>query len=140
MKKKIYYAFIVLLVLAIFAFDQYYERKRKSEIESYTEASVAFSREIISGGKGTSGLKFYFYLNGKLIVGRQYSSDRYHNSLLDKFYLVKYDKNDPIKNYIYLNEEIQADSTILSKAGFKYITYYDYDILTSSYVKKYKWE
>ena len=139
MKQKIHYAFIVLLIIAFFAGDQYSKRKRRIEIESYSEATIAFTREIKPGRNG-SELKFYFYLNEKLIVGRQYSRDRYHNSLLDKFYLVKYDKNNPRKNYIYLNEEIQADSTILSKAGFKYITYYDYDILTSSYIKKYKWE
>ena len=37
-------------------------------------------------------------------------------------------------------QEIKPDSITLTKAGFKYVIYYDYDIPTNTYIKKHKWE
>ena len=51
-----------------------------------------------------------------------------------------FDKNNPESSHIYLNEEIRPDSITLIKAGFKYVTYYEHDMPTDDYIKKYKWE
>ena len=137
--KKIYFAFVILLIIAFFAINEYNKRQRKEEIESYKETTIAFTLEI-KHYEDSSELKFYFYSNGKLFIGKQHSSDYFDKSVLNRYYVVKHDTQNPKKNYIYLNEEIQPDSITLTKAGFKYVTYYEHDIPTNTYIKKDKWE
>ena len=137
--KKIYFAFVILLIIAFFAINEYNKRQRKEEIESYKETTIAFTLEI-KHYEDSSELKFYFYSNGKLFIGKQNSSDYFDKSVLNRYYVVKHDTQNPKKNYIYLNEEIQPDSITLTKAGFKYVTYYEHDIPTNTYIKKDKWE
>lgn len=136
---KIYFAFVILLIIAFFAINEYNKRQRKEEIKSYKETTIAFTLEI-KHYEDSSELKFYFYSNGKLFIGKQHSSDYFDKSILNRYYVVKHDTQNPRKNYIYLNEEIQPDSITLTKAGFKYITYYEHDIPTNTYIKKHKWE
>ena len=136
---KIYFAFVILLIIAFFAINEYNKRQRKEEIESYKETTIAFTLEI-KHYEDSSELKFYFYSNGKLFIGKQHSSDYFDKSVLNRYYVVKHDTQNPKKNYIYLNEEIQPDSITLTKAGFKYVTYYEHDIPTNTYIKKHKWE
>lgn len=136
---KIYFAFVTLLIIAFFAINEHNKRQRKEEIENYKENTIAFTLEI-KHYEGSSELKFYFYSNGKLFIGKQHSNDYFDKSLLNRYYVVKHDTQNPRKNYIYLNEEIQPDSITLTRAGFKYVTYYEHDIPTNTYIKKHKWE
>ena len=136
---KIYFAFVILLIIAFFAINEYNKRQRKEEIESYKETTIAFTLEI-KNYEDSSELKFYFYSNGKLFIGKQHSSDYFDKSILNRYYVVKHDTQNPRKNCIYLNEEIQPDSITLTKAGFKYVIYYEHDIPTNTYIKKHKWE
>ncbi|MBE9575653.1 hypothetical protein [Flavobacterium proteolyticum] len=136
---KIYFAFVTLLIIAFFVINEHNKRQRKEEIENYKETTIAFTLEI-KNYEDSSELKFYFYSNGKLFIGKQHSSDYFDKSILNRYYVVKHDTQNPRKNYIYLNEEIQPDSIALTKAGFKYVIYYDYDIPTNTYIKKHKWE
>lgn len=136
---KIYFAFVTLLIIAFFAINEHNKRQRKEEIENYKENTIAFTLEI-KHYEDSSELKFYFYSNGKLFIGKQHSSDYFDKSVLNRYYVVKHDTQNPRKNYIYLNEEIQPDSITLTKAGFKYVTYYEHDIPTNTYIKKHKWE
>ena len=136
---KIYFAFVTLLIIAFFVINEHNKRQRKEEIENYKETTIAFTLEI-KNYEDSSELKFYFYSNGKLFIGKQHSSDYFDKSILNRYYVVKHDTQNPKKNYIYLNEEIQPDSITLTKAGFKYVTYYEHDIPTNTYIKKDKWE
>ena len=136
---KIYFAFVTLLIVAFFAINEYNKRQRKEEIENYKETTIAFTLEI-KNYEDSSELKFYFYSNGKLFIGKQHSSDYFDKSILNRYYVVKHDTQNPRKNCIYLNEEIQPDSITLTKAGFKYVIYYEHDIPTNTYIKKHKWE
>ena len=136
---KIYFAFVTLLIIAFFAINEHNKRQRKEEIENYNETTIAFTLEI-KHYEDSSELKFYFYSNGKLFIGKQHSSDYFDKSILNRYYVVKHDTQNPRKNCIYLNEEIQPDSITLTKAGFKYVIYYEHDIPTNTYIKKHKWE
>ena len=136
---KIYFAFVTLLIIAFFVINEHNKRQRKEEIENYKETTIAFTLEI-KNYEDSSELKFYFYSNGKLFIGKQHSSDYFDKSILNRYYVVKHDTQNPRKNYIYLNEEIQPDSITLTKAGFKYVIYYEHDIPTNTYIKKHKWE
>ena len=136
---KIYFAFVTLLIIAFFVINEHNKRQRKEEIENYKETTIAFTLEI-KNYEDSSELKFYFYSNGKLFIGKQHSSDYFDKSILNRYYVVKHDTQNPRKNCIYLNEEIQPDSITLTKAGFKYVIYYEHDIPTNNYIKKHKWE
>ncbi len=136
---KIYFAFVTLLIIAFFVINEHNKRQRKEEIENYKETTIAFTLEI-KNYEDSSELKFYFYSNGKLFIGKQHSSDYFDKSILNRYYVVKHDTQNPRKNCIYLNEEIQPDSITLTKAGFKYVIYYEHDIPTNTYIKKHKWE
>ena len=136
---KIYFAFVTLLIIAFFAINEHNKRQRKEEIENYKETTIAFTLEI-KNYEDSSELKFYFYSNGKLFIGKQHSSDYFDKSILNRYYVVKHDTQNPRKNCIYLNEEIQPDSITLTKAGFKYVIYYEHDIPTNNKKKKHKWE
>ncbi len=136
---KIYFAFVTLLIIAFFVINEHNKRQRKEEIENYKETTIAFTLEI-KNYEDSSELKFYFYSNGKLFIGKQHSSDYFDKSILNRYYVVKHDTQNPRKNCIYLNEEIQPDSITLTKAGFKYVIYYEHDIPTNTYIKKHNWE
>ncbi|PIF32639.1 hypothetical protein CLU81_3188 [Flavobacterium sp. 9] len=82
-------------------------------------------------------LRYYFYANKK-ILSEIYSND---DNLVNKFFRVKYDLNNPEKgNYIVL-EELKPDSITLVKAGFTKTKYYIYDGgVTCKYIEKSKWK
>lgn len=82
-------------------------------------------------------LRYYFYANKK-ILSEIYSKD---DGLVDKFYRVKYDLNNPEENYIVLEEELDPDSISLVKAGFTKTKYYIYDAgVTCKYIENSKWK
>jgi len=82
-------------------------------------------------------LRYYFYANKK-ILSEIYSKD---DGLVDKFYKVKYDLNNPEENYIVLEEKLEPDSISLVKAGFTKTKYYIYDAgVTCKYIEYSKWK
>ena len=82
-------------------------------------------------------LRYYFYTNKK-ISSEIYSEDE---GLVDKFYKVKYDLNNPEEHYIILEDELKPDSISLVKAGFTKTKYYIYDGgVTCKYIEKSKWK
>ena len=104
------------------------------------ELFIKINEVLYNKEEKLKALKFYFYSNGKLFIGKQHSSDYFDKSILNRYYVVKHDTQTPRKNCINLNEEIQPDSITLTKAGFKYVIYYEHDIPTNTYIKKHKWE
>ncbi|UUF16052.1 MULTISPECIES: hypothetical protein [Flavobacterium] len=81
-------------------------------------------------------LRYYFYTNKKVLA--EVSSDYGH---LNKFYKVKYDLDNPEKNYIVLEEELEPDSISLVNAGFTKTKYYIYDAgVTCKYIEHSKWK
>jgi hypothetical protein len=85
-------------------------------------------------------LRYYFYQYNKRFVSKIDVNSNYSENDLNKFYNIVFNEKKPNESHIYLNEEIQPDSITLTKAGFKYVTYYEHDIPTNTYIKKHKWE
>lgn len=112
--------FTVLFLAAIFSI------KRSNEYDEYKKTfkgeAIGFATRIKSSGE-TSSLRYYFYINKKFLS--EVSSRDYN--LVNKFYKVKYDLNNPEENYIVLEEELKPDSISLVKAGFTKVKYYTYD-------------
>ena len=64
-----------------------------------------------------------------------------NKDILNKYYKVKYDLNNPKANYIILDKELKPDSLTLVKAGFSKTKYYIYDSgITNKYLEKSKWK
>jgi len=85
-------------------------------------------------------LKYYFYSGRKILS--ETSIERYNgDELINKFYKIRYNINNPEENYIVLEEELEPDSISLVKAGFTKIKYYFYDAgVTCKYIEKSKWK
>ncbi|MDW8850266.1 hypothetical protein SD960_09205 [Flavobacterium sp. MMLR14_040] len=85
-------------------------------------------------------LKYYFYSGRKILS--ETSIEKYNgDKLINKFYKIKYNINNPEENYIVLEEELEPDSISLVKAGFTKIKYYFYDAgVTCKYIEKSKWK
>ena len=79
-----------------------------------------------------------YYKNQRFVS--ESNENNFSKKDLKKFFNVVFDKKNPENSHLYLNEEIQPDSITLTKAGFKYVTYYEHDIPTNTYIKKHKWE
>ena len=97
----------------------------------------------INDFQGKTFGKVYSIRLGKSIYLKYYSEARYSEYTFDnfgKYYRVIFNEKNPSESHIYLTKEIQPDSIALTKAGFKYVIYYDYDIPTNTYIKKHKWE
>lgn len=85
-------------------------------------------------------LKYYFYSGRKILS--ETSIEKYNgDELINKFYKIKYNINNPEENYIVLEEELEPDSISLVKAGFTKIKYYFYDAgVTCKYIERSKWK
>lgn len=127
------------LIITFLFIDYFIKHHQKTKIENYKETSIAYTKELLYF-EDSSELKFYFYVNGKLFISKQHFQNYPNKSILNKYYKVKYDENNPTNNFIYINKEILPDSTSLVKAGFKLITYYEHNIPTNTYIKKHKWQ
>ena len=104
--------------------------------KTFKGETIGFTTRIKHSNK-TSSLRYYFYTDKKVLS--QVSSRDYN--LVDKFYKVKYDLNNPENNYIVLEEELKPDSISLVKAGFTKTKYYIYDAgVTCKYIEKSKWK
>ncbi len=127
--------FIGLIFLSVF-----FSNKKGDEYNEYKKTfkgeTIALATRIKHAGK-TSSLRYYFYTDKKVLS--EVSSRDY--DLVDKFYKVKYDLNNPDENYIVLEEELKPDSITLVKAGFTKTKYYIYDAgVTCKYIEYSKWK
>jgi len=127
--------FVAVIILMIL-----FSRKSADESEKYRKTfkgeTIALATRIKHAGK-TSSLRYYFY-TGKKVLSEISSRDY---GLVNKFYKVKYDLNNPEENYIVLEEELEPDSISLVKAGFTKTKYYIYDAgVTCKYIEKSKWK
>lgn len=129
----------ILLIAIIFLWiflsskdaKEYNEHKK-----TFKGETIGFVTRIVREGK-RDYLKYYFY-SGRKILSEVSSRDF---DLVDKFYKVKYDLNNPEDNYIVLEEELEPDSISLVKAGFTKTKYYIYDAgVTCKYIEHSKWK
>ncbi|MCC9018269.1 MULTISPECIES: hypothetical protein [Flavobacterium] len=119
---------------------------RNSNIENekfkkrLTEETIGLSTRIEYHNK-TRGLKYYFYVNKKIISECSLRSEDYDKDLSGKFYKIKYNPNNPEENELILDGELLPDSLSLVKAGFVKTKYYIYDAgVTCKYIEKSKWK
>jgi hypothetical protein len=134
---KILLAITIVFIFLIIIYSNINEKEYNEKINNYEGKTIGKVYNIRLGKH--SYLKYYFYDNDK----KYYSEARYSEFTHDnfgKYYRVIFNEKNPSESHIYLNEEIQPDSITLTKARFKYVTYYDYDIPTNTYIKKHKWE
>jgi hypothetical protein len=135
---KIVSLLILLFIVIIIIFSKFRKEEYNDKIKKYNGKTIGITSSIKSRGK-TSDLRYYFYYKNQRYVAES-NENKFSKKDLKKFFNVVFDKKNPKNSHIYLNEEIQPDSITLTKAGFKYITYYEYDIPTNTYIKKHKWE
>jgi hypothetical protein len=126
--------------VAVIMFMILFSSKNAEQSEKYRKTfkgeTIALTTRIKHAGK-TSSLRYYFY-TGKKVLSEVSSRDY---GLVNKFYKVKYDLNNPDENYIVLEEELEPDSISLVKAGFTKTKYYIYDAgVTCKYIEKTKWK
>ena len=127
--------FLALLILFVF-FVNYNVNEYDKYKKTFKGEAIGFATKIKHSNK-TSFLKYYFYSDKKVLS--QVSSRDYE--LVNKFYKVKYDLNNPEENYIVLEKELKPDSITLVKSGFTKIKYYIYDGgVTCKYIEKSKWK
>ena len=134
---KIMLAITIIFIVLIMVFSNINDNKYHKKINNFQGKTVGKVYNIKLGK--SSYLKYYFHDNDK----KYYSEARYSEYTFDnfgKYYRVIFNEKNPSESHIYLTKEIQPDSIALTKAGFKYVIYYDYDIPTNTYIKKHKWE
>ncbi|TDO78110.1 hypothetical protein EV143_103357 [Flavobacterium chryseum] len=133
----------ILLIVIIFLLF-FLASKDANEYNEYKKTfkgeTIGFVTRIDDRRKKRDYLKYYFY-SGKKILSE--ISTREHNGydLINKFYKVKYNINNPEENYIILEEKLEPDSISLVKAGFTKTKYYIYDAgVSCKYIEKSKWK
>jgi len=126
---------IAIIFLCIFLSSKD-TKKYNEHKKTFKGETIGFVTRIVREGK-RDYLKYYFY-SGRKILSEVSSGDY---ELVDKFYKVKYDLNNPEDNYIVLEEELEPDSISLVKAGFTKTKYYIYDAgVTCKYIENSKWK
>lgn len=129
-------AILSTIILSSLYFIHKNSNKYDEHRKTFKGETIGFTTRI-KPGKG-SLLRYYFYDSNKKILS-SVSNGNYE--LVNKFYKVKYDLNNPKKNYIVLEEELKPDSISLVKAGFTKTKYYIYDAgVTCKYIEKSKWK
>jgi hypothetical protein len=132
---------LVFVVIGLFASSIYNDQEKEKYRKSFKGEAIALATRIEHSGEDTS-LRYYFYLDKKIITEtdlRDYNGSR--SELVNKFYKVKYNLNNPEEKYIVLEEELEPDSITLVKAGFTKTKYYIYDAgVTCKYMEKSKWK
>ena len=127
--------FILIVVILSVLFFRHDSNEYEKYKKTFKGETIGYTTRIKH--RKTSSLRYYFYTNKKVLS--EVSSRDYN--LVDKFYKVKYDLNNPEENYIVLEEELKPDSISLVKAGFTKTKYYIYDAgVTCKYIEKSKWK
>lgn len=134
---KIMLAITIIFISLIMIYSNINEKEYYKKINDFQDKTIGKVYSIRLGKH--SYLKYYFYKNSKKYFSEARYSEFTHENF-GKYYRVIFNEKNPSESHIYLNKEIKPDSITLTKAGFKNIIYYDYDIPTNTYIKKYKWE
>ena len=125
----------MILIFLVRSYDNIEREKFKKRL---TEETIGFATRAEHGDE-ISHLKYYFYLNEKILSKIEIEGSG--ETLINKFYKVKYNPNDFSENYIVLEDELKPDSITLVKAGFTKTKYYIYDAgVTCKYIEKSKWK
>ena len=138
-KEDIIFIIIISLIVFFSFFSRDIEKEKNEEIIHYEGKIIGMTSSIKERRRGKE-LRYYFYQYNKRFVSKIDVNSNYSENDLNKFYNIVFNEKKPNESHIYLNEEIQPDSITLTKAGFKYVTYYEHDIPTNTYIKKHKWE
>ncbi|TPG39358.1 hypothetical protein [Flavobacterium pectinovorum] len=129
--------FFVLVGLLMYSI--YNNDKQDNYLKSFKGEAIGLMTRVKDHDEYGYTLQYYFYLDKKIrsvITVKEYDSD-----VLNKFYKVKYDLNNPEEHYIVLEEELEPDSISLVKAGFTKTKYYIYDDgVSCKYIEKSKWK
>jgi hypothetical protein len=126
--------FVLIFLSVVFSIKN--ENKYNEYKKTFKGETIGLATRFERQGK-RDYLRYYFYANKK-ILSEIYSNDE---DLVNKFYKVKYDLNNPEEHYIILEEELEPDSISLVKAGFTKTKYYIYDAgVTCKYIEKSKWK
>ncbi|MEN2399674.1 hypothetical protein GKZ90_0007790 [Flavobacterium sp. MC2016-06] len=133
---------IVFLVMGILFFFFIQKGKDREEYKKrLKEEGIALATRVEESGEDRV-LKYYFYSNKRIISEintASYEGNEY--KLINKFFKVKYNLDKPEENEIFLEEELNPDSTSLVKAGFTKTKYYIYDAgVTCKYIEHLKWK
>jgi len=130
--------FVLTIVILSVLFFRYHSQEYDKYKKTFKGETIGLTIRIKYSSK-TKSLRYCFYSNGKKILG---NSSIANYDLVNKFYKVKYDMNNPEKgHYIILKEELRPDSITLVKAGFTKTKYYIYDAgVTCKYIEKTKWK
>ena len=134
---KIVLAITIVFIFLILIYSNVNEKEYLKKIDNYQGKTIGKVYSIKLGKN--KHLKFYYYNNSKKYFSEARYSVYTHDNF-EKYYRVTFNKKNPSESHIYLSKEIQPDSITLTKAGFKYVSYYEHDIPTNTYVKKHKWE
>ena len=134
---KIMLTITIVFIFLIIIYSNINEKEYYKKIDNYQGKTIGKVYSIKLGKH--SCLKYYFYDNNKKFFSEARYSEYTHDNF-EKYYRVIFNEKNPNNSHIYINKEIQADSIKLIKAGFKYVTYYEHDIPTNTYIKKHKWE
>ena len=127
-------AIVSLLLLLRYCDNHKYDKYRST----FKGETIGFATRYKRTGKSTY-LQFYFYKDEKIVSRMLLPADNKH--LLNKYYKVKYDLNNPRASYIILDKELKPDSLTLVKAGFSKTKYYIYDSgVTNKYLERSKWK
>ncbi|OIV42901.1 hypothetical protein [Flavobacterium johnsoniae] len=129
--------FLVVLI-SFMLFSHYRGNENKKYRKTFKGETIGLTLRIKQAGK-SHFLRYCFYSGGKKILGGASIVDY---NLVNKFYKVKYDLDNPEKgHYIILKEELKPDSISLVNAGFTKVKYYKYDAgVTCKYIENSKWK
>ncbi|TDW49722.1 hypothetical protein EV144_102141 [Flavobacterium sp. 270] len=126
---------LLALIFVVSIFSNKNEKKYDEHDKNLKGETIGLTTRVKYHRK-TRSLRYYFYTNKKVLA--EVSIDY---GQVNKFYKVKYDLDNPEKNYIVLEEELEPDSISLVKAGFTKTKYYIYDAgVTCKYIEHSKWK
>ncbi|KIA98982.1 MULTISPECIES: hypothetical protein [unclassified Flavobacterium] len=132
--------FIAVIIISTvhFLFKNAHRNDEHRYRKTFKGETIGLTLRIKQSGK-SQYLRYCFYSGKKKILGGASIVDY---NLVNKFYKVKYDLDNPEKgHYIILKEELKPDSISLVKAGFTKVKYYTYDGgVTCKYIEGSKWK
>ncbi|MBF4514842.1 hypothetical protein IRZ71_00710 [Flavobacterium sp. ANB] len=131
---------VFFMLVGLLIYSMYYNDKEQGNyLKSFKGEKIGLLTRVKDHDEHGYTLQYYFYLDKKIratIYVKEYDSE-----ILNKFFKVKYNINNPEENYIVLEEELEPDSISLVKAGFTKTKYYVYDAgVTCKYIEKTKWK
>jgi len=135
-KLKYFIVAFFISLLSVIVFTECREKRNHEYGKTFKGETIGLTLRIKKSGK-SSFLRYCFYVDNKKILGGAAKAD--HN-LVNKFYKVRYDLNNPEKGHFIILRELKPDSITLVKAGFTKTKYYEYDDVKVEYLGKWKWK